>query len=193
MELSTPIFIDPESKLLVDISEPIGIELPPQIGSEAVSNFLSISSTTAKLGISAITLNTIKDIALGQSLKSVWNMINCLQFVIFLTDLNVRLVAHATEFLKQLRIIALGEFIPYEWLTSSIRSWFDEGDDSASDSDDYLDEFGSLLVIALAMSITIVIVLVILKFKETVGEKISALAAKLKAKLFWNTFIRFSF
>ena len=49
-----------------------------------------------------LTLNTFKDIALGQSLKSIWSMINVVQFTVFMTDLVMDLAPHATEFLKEL-------------------------------------------------------------------------------------------
>ena len=64
-------------------------------------------------GVSVLTLNSLKDVALGYSLKSIWNMINILQFVVFINEIKMSLPVHAEIYLKKLRKIALGEFIPY--------------------------------------------------------------------------------
>ena len=56
-----------------------------------------------------------------------------------MTDLVINLAPHATEFLKELRKIALGEFIPYDWLISNLKTSISEDSDMVDSGDGYLD------------------------------------------------------
>ena len=58
---------------------------------------------------------------LGSSLKFMWSMVNTLQLIVYLNTLKINLSVQARIFLDKLRVIALGEFIPYEWLTRYLR------------------------------------------------------------------------
>ena len=60
------------------------------------------------------------DVIMGTSLKFLWGMLNTLQFICYYGEVKVTLAVHAVLFLKKLRIIALGEFIPYKWITSHL-------------------------------------------------------------------------
>ena len=64
-----------------------------------------------------LTLNLVLDVLLGSSLKLIWSMVNTLQLIVYLNTLKINLSVQARIFLDKLRVIALGEFIPYEWLT----------------------------------------------------------------------------
>ena len=74
-------------------------------------------SATHSAANTIATGNVVLNIILGSSLKLLWGMINTLQFVIFFTEWQVRMPTNATMALETFRVIALGEFIPYEWLT----------------------------------------------------------------------------
>ena len=65
-------------------------------------------------GASLLYLNIILNLVLRQSLKTMWGMVNILQFVVYYHLIKVNLAPHANEFLVQLKVIALGEFIPYD-------------------------------------------------------------------------------
>ena len=69
--------------------------------------------------------NVVLNILLGSSLKFLWGMINTLQFVVFFTDWDVVIPPNATLAIETFRTIALGEFIPYEWLTEPLSEPFD--------------------------------------------------------------------
>ena len=56
------------------------------------------------------------DVLLGSSLKLMWNLVNTLQIIVYFNEVEVNLSVEAKIFLEKLRIIALGEFIPYDWL-----------------------------------------------------------------------------
>ena len=70
----------------------------------------------AETQTSILTLNLVLDIILGSSLKLMWGMVNTLQIIVYFNSVKVDLSVNATVFLDKLRIIALGEFIPYNWL-----------------------------------------------------------------------------
>ena len=61
-------------------------------------------------------MNLVLDIVLGSSLKLMWGMVNTLQIIVYFNSVKINLSAEAIVFLDKLRIIALGEFIPYDWL-----------------------------------------------------------------------------
>ena len=71
-------------------------------------------------GNTIATGNVVINIVLGSSLKLLWGMINMLQFVVFFTDWKVQIPPTAVLALKTFRTIALGEFIPYEWVTDPL-------------------------------------------------------------------------
>ena len=71
-----------------------------------------------------MTLNLILDIILGSSLKFMWSMVNTLQIIVYFNTVKLNISVQAVIFLDKLRIIALGEFIPYDWLTDYfIEQW----------------------------------------------------------------------
>ena len=67
-------------------------------------------------GALVLILNIVLRLILGKSLKSIWDVVNVLQFIVFFELIKVNIAPHAKLFLKQLKSIALGEFIPYDWL-----------------------------------------------------------------------------
>ena len=69
-------------------------------------------------------LNLAVDVALGSSLKFMWSMVNTLQIIVYFNTVKLNISVQAMIFLDKLRIIALGEFIPYNWLTDYfIEQW----------------------------------------------------------------------
>ena len=78
-----------------------------------------------------LTGNVFVNILLGSSLKLLWGMINTLQFVVFFTEWEVQIPVVAEEVIKEFRKIALGEFIPWHWMTDPLTELFEssEGDD----------------------------------------------------------------
>ena len=61
-------------------------------------------------GASVLILNIILRLILRKSLKSMWDVVNVLQFIVFFELIKVNLAPHARLFLTQLRRIILGEF-----------------------------------------------------------------------------------
>ena len=94
--------------------------------------------------------NIFLNIVLGSSLKLLWGMINTLQFVVFFTDWLVIIPPNAILAINTIRTIALGEFIPYEWLTEPLSEPF-QGveDDSEASRANVFSNMGIMLLLSL--------------------------------------------
>ena len=66
------------------------------------------------------TTNLILNCFLYVGLKYLWNMVNLLQFEVFILLWQVSIPYKAEAFLKYIKLLALMEFIPSEWLTDAI-------------------------------------------------------------------------
>ena len=53
-------------------------------------------------------------------LKYLWNMVNLLQFEVFMLLWQVSIPYKAEAFLKYIKLLALMEFVPSGWLTDAI-------------------------------------------------------------------------
>ena len=72
------------------------------------------------LTIGLIVLNLF----LAMALKYLWNAMNILQFLIFMREWQIYLPAKAATFIKELRNLALLEFIPLGWFQDSMKRLF---------------------------------------------------------------------
>ena len=131
-----------------------------------------------------LTLNLILDIILGSSLKFMWSMVNTLQIIVYFNTVKLNISVQAMIFLDKLRIIALGEFIPYDWLTD----YFIEQWNVRLES---IDKLGSMAFFIGGLSCATLLLLLIGKVIKKLGYS-QKLIEKIKKKLFWNTFIRSS-
>ena len=91
---------------------------------ETAAAMASAMDTANGAANSITTGNIVINILLGSSLKFLWGMINTLQFIVFFTEWNVIIPPNADMAIETLRVIALGEFIPYHWLTDPITEQF---------------------------------------------------------------------
>ena len=69
------------------------------------------------LTIGLIALNLF----LAMALKYLWNAMNILQFLIFMREWQIYVPSKAATFIKELRNLALLEFIPLEWFQNSMK------------------------------------------------------------------------
>ena len=79
---------------------------------------------------------SIGQVLLNMSLKMLWGLINTLQFVVFFSDWQIQLPNNAVIAIKQMRTIALGEFMPSEWLTDPIKSVFETDSEEEGEAED---------------------------------------------------------
>jgi len=59
-------------------------------------------------------LNVATNVVMGASLQYLWDMVNTLQFVIFMTEWRVNWPANVTITIKTLRTVALGELVEFD-------------------------------------------------------------------------------
>ena len=109
-----------------------------------------------------LTINLLLDVLLGSSLKFMWNLVNTLQIIVYFKEVKANFSVEATEFLERLRIIALGEFIPYDWL----KNYFIEKWNLKFES---LDKMGSISFIIAAIVIFAVLILLLGKVIDKLG------------------------
>ena len=97
--------------------------------------------------------------------------------------------------IKTFRTIALGEFIPYEWLTKPLKKMLknkesEEDDASKEDKSNVLANMGVMLVILLVIIfLTVFTSLFICLCKKC--PKCLNIFEKIRAKIFWNGILRF--
>ena len=86
--------------------------------------------------------------------------------------------------IEALRMIALGEFIPFHWLTDPIEEKLEMADDQKIFSN-----MGAFFVVIILFSLlTLTIVMLLRCFRRS--SKIKAIVLRLRRKLFWNSLIR---
>jgi len=141
-------------------------------------------------------------------LKYLWNIMNLLQFLIFMQQLwRIRLPPTASVILKQLKVMALMEFIPTQWFKDSIRELLGlekpcEGDclsDAESlpelaleeaKSTDLLDNLGAMVFLgSLIVGLVLLFLLIwLLALKCACCQKF---IQSVKQKLFYNSILRY--
>ena len=149
----------------------------------------------------------ILQIFLAMGLKYLWNIMNLLQFLIFMEIWQISLPPTTRVILSNLKSLALLEFIPTETFKNGLKSLLGislsddpKVEDSCSVEDpsgvnrvasnDLINNMGAMLLIA-AIIFAVLVLLVLLR----VAQKRCACAKKafdaIKKKLFWNTFLRY--
>ena len=149
----------------------------------------------------------ILQIFLAMGLKYLWNIMNLLQFLIFMEIWQISLPPTTRVILSNLKSLALLEFIPTKTFKNGLKSLFGislSDDPKVKDScsvedpsgvdrvasNDLIDNMGAMLLIA-AIIFAVLVLLVLLR----VAQKRCACAKKafdsIKKKLFWNTFLRY--
>ena len=133
-----------------------------------------------------ITLDMVFEIIMGTSLKFLWGMLNTLQFICYFSEVKVNLAVHAVVFLQKLKIIALGEYIPYEWITSHLRDKYEKvGEENT------FERLGSMMILIGVLVIFTMLLIVTNLIWTKLGFSQRTFQF-VKQKLFWNSFIRTS-
>ena len=190
------VFSDPDTELEVNAGEPLVIELPRQIDAEKAEQIESTMDVAQSTANAIATGNIAINIFLGASLKLLWGMINTLQFIVFFTEWNVQIPANASIAIETFRAVALGEFIPYDWLTEPIKrmtegsNFSEEGDDD-NEGRSVLGNMGIMLLFLLILLVLILVVIFVARIKNKPGSRVYGLAQWFKRKLLWNGVIRY--
>ena len=99
------------------------------------------------------------------SLKNLWGLLNILQIIMFFYLIKVNLAPHARWFLEEIKVIAFGEFIPYEWLNSKAQEKFPDHF-NRTDETTFIEKAGSVLPIGIALIIVYLIVWLLGRIKK---------------------------
>ena len=97
--------------------------------------------------------------------------------------------------IKTFRTIALGEFIPYEWLTKPLKKMLknkesEEDDASKEDKSNVLANMGVMLVILLVIIFLTVLASLFICLCKKIPKCLN-IFQKIRAKIFWNGILRF--
>ena len=112
--------------------------------------------------------NLILNLALAIGIKYLWNMVNLLQFAIFMRIWKVNIPTTCDIFLKSLKSLALFEFLPTDELDDKVFGWLGIKSDSEDDSDGECVEdcpqstFDQLAVVLLGASALAFLILILL-------------------------------
>ena len=156
--------------------------------------FADTVESTGDIGITVLILSFLKDLLLASSLKSIWTLINILQFIVFFTEIKtVKLSTAANNFILALRKLALGEFIPYDWFNIKMKDFFESNlQEEPSDEEDYIDSLVSMLMVAFGILLFTLLIVLLGCCCRKISRKHSNTLETVKKKLFWNAFIRYS-
>ena len=137
-------------------------------------------------------------ICLHFGLKYLWNIMNLIQFLIFMQMWLITLPSKTRIFLRELKQLALMEFIPYAWLKSS-----DDEEEQAAEmlmveeigidrfgTNSLVDGMGAFLVIGIALGL-VLLVLVLMRFIATVSPRVMSWFDLIKKKMQYNVPLRF--
>lgn len=135
--------------------------------------------------------NLVLNSFLAFGLKYLWNMVTLLQFMIFMREWLVLLPDEADIFLRELRSLALLEFLQKYEIKETVLGWFGVEEESSPKKDQSL--LDKLAVILLAGIVIVFLVLLLLCLRVCVKKSPRAKRCNdsIKAKLFYNTFIRY--
>ena len=86
---------------------------------EAIQDKIDAAADT---GTVASQLNIVVSLMLGVSLKQIWSVLNTLQLIVYTSEIEANLPAVSLTMLKELRRVALFEFIPYQAFTDQIKA-----------------------------------------------------------------------
>lgn len=92
--------------------------------------------------------NILLNILFSFALKYVWNLINLLQFLIYIIDWQITTPILPKASIKTLRFIVYMEFIPHETITDKISELLgfasEDSGDPEEDDEDYIEESESV-------------------------------------------------
>lgn len=195
--VESDLFVDKQDFTNLRQNMTIEYAIPPQINTAEVIELQSLSSTVAS-AMTTITIGILLlQVCLHFGLKYLWNIMNLVQFLIFMQMWLISLPSRARIFLRELKQLALCEFIPYEWLKSGeatkpieVELVEEQVGIDRFGTNSLVDGMGSFLVIGIAISV-IMLVLILLRLLSTKSAFIMKCFLFLKHKMQYNALLRF--
>ena len=131
------------------------------------------------------------NLVLGFGLKYLWNMVNLLQFVVFMRIWFILIPVKTDVFLQALKSLALFEFLSTDQISQYMHEWFGV----EKEEEDYEEKsiFDELFFVVLASSVVclLFVILVLLCLCSRACDKCKACVQRLKQKLLYGTIIRY--
>ena len=159
----------------------------------------------ANIGVAISFWQVILFLSLGKALKAMWSLLLASQFIVYISQWQIKYSTNLRVILKELRRISFGEFLDDFDFTTKVTSFFgiesDKGDEvqekvgeARQGGESFGQSFGSTLIIAsIVFTLVIVIILLLTVFRKKLrcSEKNKERINKIKRKIFWNSLLRY--
>ena len=121
-----------------------------------------------------------------------WGVVNILQLIVYYHFIKVRLAAHADLCLTKLKIIAFGEFIPYDRLANKAKEILQMDFIKNFTEPSIIDEIGNDFILGAVMVLLAAFLFLLGTFNSKLNATLRKLLESVKSKLIWSAFIRLS-
>lgn len=163
-----------------------------------IAKNVSNSAATISWGLLAL------QFVLAFGLKYLWNIMNLLQFLIFMVLWPIRIPIVTKVVIREFRSIAFLEFIPTEWFKNEMRNLLsvDKPEDKCKSgvcdaqgaevygTTDLIENMGVMLLIGCVI-LAVIVLLILLKILKSKCECVRAGYEAIKSKVFYNSILRF--
>jgi len=106
--------------------------------------------------------NLILNLVLGFGLKYLWNMVNLLQFVVFMRVWFILIPTKSDVFLQALKSLALFEFLSTDQIDKYMHEWF--GVERGAHTDEVKSVFDDLFLVVIASGVVGLLFLILIVF-----------------------------
>jgi len=133
--------------------------------------------------------NLILNLFLAIGLKYLWNMVNLLQFIVFMRVWLVQIPIETDVFLESLKTLALFEFLPTDQIDDYFKEQMGIGG-APGEEKSIFDELAVVIIFACLVFLLLVLLVLLLACSK-MCPKVTACFVSLKKKLFYGVFIRY--
>lgn len=134
--------------------------------------------------------NLVLNVILAVGLKYLWNMVNLLQFIVFMRNWGCTMPQETEIFLEALKTLALFEFLPTDQIDDTVMGWLGIEKDDSGEQKSWFDDLAVVMIFAIVLLFLFLILLIGFLVKRHSAKCISCLNG-LKKKLFFGVLIRY--
>ena len=134
--------------------------------------------------------NLVLNVILAVGLKYLWNMVNLLQFIVFMRYWGCTMPTETEIFLEALKTLALFEFLPTDQIDDTIKGWLGIENDDSGEQKSWFDDLAVVMIFAFVLLFLFLILLIGILFRRHSAKCTSCLDG-LKKKLFFGVLIRY--
>ena len=111
------LFTDAQDSTQLSSNLTVTGKIPPQLNQVELIELEEMAKSVAAATVTCTISILIAQVFLHFGLKYLWNIMNLIQFLIFMQMWLISLPPYTRIFLSELKALALLEFIPYQWLS----------------------------------------------------------------------------